>query len=386
MSVGGMTSFSVEDAFPEALLRGFRLGFLTDAEYHHINQCDNLNDVKMNLQETDYGNFLQNESPPLTPAVIRERALIKLVEQMEYLRANTPASGPLAKFLDYITYDYMIDNIMLILKATMNNPNVDVRELVEQTHPLGRFKASTMKSIVAFENTPQGYADLYQTVLIDTPIGRYFSQFLKEEGDKASATGSEVHSLLEEMPTTKLENTLRKLYLEDFYFFCKELGGETASIMTNLLKARADAVAISITLNSFGTTLNEPNMRQSDRKLLYPSIGHLYPEGTDRLSHVGDEEELGRAIRPYVAYRSIWEKYTENQKTIDDAMYEREVQLNEMAFESQFNYACFYSFVRLKEQEIRNLVWLCECIVQRQNDKMDQHFIPIFSLNSSWRF
>ena len=184
MSVGGLTSFSIEDAFPEALLRSYRLGFLNDTEYHHVTRCENLEDVKMNLQETDYGNFLQNESPPLTPAVIRERALAKMVDQIEYLRANTPASGPLAKFLDYITYDYMIDNIMLILKATMNNPNVDVPDLVEQTHPLGRFKTSTMKTICAFENTPQGYTELYQTVLIDTPIGVYFSQFLREEGDK----------------------------------------------------------------------------------------------------------------------------------------------------------------------------------------------------------
>ena len=167
------------------------------------------------------------------------------------------------------------------------------------------------------------------------------------------------------MPITKLENTLRKLYLEDFHDFCLSLGGETAEIMSDLLKSRADAIAINITLNSFGTPLNEPSMRQSDRKLLYPSIGHLYPEGTDRLSFVGDEDELGRAIRPYKVYRTIWDKYVDNQKTIDDAMYEREVELNELAFESQFNYACFYSFVRLKEQEIRNLVWLCECIVQR---------------------
>jgi len=55
------------------------------------------------------------------------------------------------------------------------------------------------------------------------------------------------------------------------------------------LQARADAAAINITLNSFGTSLNEPNMRQSDRKLLYPSIGMMYPVGTDRLSFVGSK-------------------------------------------------------------------------------------------------
>lgn len=31
---------------------------------------------------------------------------------------------------------------------------------------------STMRSIPSFEANPKGYADLYQTVLIDTPVGK----------------------------------------------------------------------------------------------------------------------------------------------------------------------------------------------------------------------
>ena len=130
---------------------------------------------------------------------------------------------PLAQFLDYITYDYMIDNVMLVLKATLNNPNVDVKDLIEQAHPLGKFKAATMRSICAFENTTKGYSELYQTVLVDTPIGKYFQQFLQEESDKMMQATGEVRNLLEEMPTTKLENSLRKLYLEDFFVFCQKV-------------------------------------------------------------------------------------------------------------------------------------------------------------------
>ena len=145
----------------------------------------------------------------------------------------------------------MIDNIMLILKATLNNPNVNITALVDQAHPLGQFKPSTLKAICAFDNSPKGYSDLYQTVLIDTPIGPYFQQFLKDEADRSAGMG-DVRNILEEMPTTKLENTLRKLYLEDFYQFCQNMGGDTATRMADLLKARADAMAINIALNSFG--------------------------------------------------------------------------------------------------------------------------------------
>lgn len=376
-----LATFSTNDGFLEALQRGMRLGFLTDVDYHHITQCETLDDVKMNLQETDFCDVLQNESGALTASIIRERCLDKLVSEFAFMRSQ--ASGNLAKFMDFVTYDYMIDNVMLVLKATLNNPNVDVRDLVDQAHPLGRFKESTLKSICAFENTPQGYSELYQTVLIDTPIGAYFERFLKEEGDKMQATG-EVQNLLEELPTTKLENSLRKLYLEDFHAFCASLGGETAVKTCNLLKSRADAMAINITLNSFGTQLNDPNMRQSDRRMLYPSIGHLYPAGIELLSNVGDESELMQVLRPYVHYRNIFEQYQNDERSIDDAFYAREVELNEIAFDGQFDYACFYSYVRLKEQEIRNLVWICECIVQRQKSRMTQHFIPIFSRDSPW--
>lgn len=385
---GNITTFNILDGFAEGILRGFRLGFLTEAEFHHIVQCDNLEDVKLNLSETDYGNFLQNEPSPLSPSTIRDRALDKLVLEFQYLRSQ--ANEELGKFLDFIVKDYMIDNVMLILKATLNNPNVNVRELIEQAHPLGQFSQANLKMMTKFENTPAGFANLYQTVLIDTPIGPYIERFLQdlksEENGRygGGSGGGDVRNILEEMPTVKLENALRKLYLEDFYNFCESLEGDTADNMRSLLKARADATAINITLNSFGTSLNADNAVE-DRYMLLPSIGHLYPEGTSLLKRVHSEEELVEVLKGYPDYAAVLAKYVAGESTVDDAFYEREVMLCETAFEGQFNYAPFYAYVRLKEQEIRNLVWVCETIVQKQKSKVGQHYIPIFSKTSPWR-
>lgn len=88
------------------------------------------------------------------------------------------------------------------------------------------------------------------------------------------------------------------------------MGGETAVIMGELLQARADRYAINITLNSFGTPLNEPNMRETDRKRLYPSIGFLYPAGTELLSKAADELRLGEALQAFPIYHNIWSKFT----------------------------------------------------------------------------
>jgi V-type H+-transporting ATPase subunit d len=298
------------------------------------------------------------------------------VTEVKYLR--TQAVEPLATFLDFITYEYMIENIMLLLKGTLSGR--DINELIAQCHPLGMFKESTMRSIPTFESNARGYADLYQTVLVDTPVGPYFAMFLQESALHGA------RNVLEEVEIEIIKSSLIKYWIEDFAQFVDKLGGETAALMGELLKVRADTNAINITLNSFGTPLNEPAMRVSDRKRLYPAVGHLYPAGTAMLADVADEEELGRVLELFPQYSSIWNIHSagSGEKSIDDAFYERDVQQLELAFEGQMHYAVFYAYVKLKEQEIRNLVWISECILQAQKDEINK-FVPVFSQHAPWR-
>lgn len=254
-------------------------------------------------------------------------AIQKMVVEFQYIRAHSVE--PLSTFMDFITVEYMIDNVMMLLKGTLGGR--DVNELMEQCHPLGMFKESTMRLITTFEASSKGYADLYQTVLIETPVGKYFNQILEEKSDKLESA-AEVRSVLEEVEIEILKNSLMKLYLEDFYYFCQELGGDTAEIMGDLLKAKADQRAINITLNSFGTPLNEPTMRSGDgwptRKSLYPSIGFLYPAGTAELVKVADEATMTQAMeRIGGQYAEIWAVHQNEivDKSIDDAFFEREV-------------------------------------------------------------
>jgi len=66
----GMSTFNMQHGFTESLVRGLRSGFLKDSDYHHLTQCETLDDMKMNLQETDYDAFL-SDAPAVTPAILQ---------------------------------------------------------------------------------------------------------------------------------------------------------------------------------------------------------------------------------------------------------------------------------------------------------------------------
>lgn len=170
-------------------------------------------DFKLQLAATDYGNFLQNEPSPLATTTIAEKAREKLVADFKYLRAN--ANQPIAAFLDYLTYSYMIDNVILLITGTLHDR--DTKELLERCHPLGMFDSIGALSVAT------SIQELYNTVLVDSPIAAYFEKCLSAHD-------------LDEMNIEIIRNTLYKTYLEDFYEFCLTLQDPTAEVMGDLLK------------------------------------------------------------------------------------------------------------------------------------------------------
>ena len=60
----------------------------------------------------------------------------------------------------------MIDNVILLITGTLHEK--DTHELLERCHPLGVFES--MPALCVATNT----ADLYDTVLVETPLGTKF--------------------------------------------------------------------------------------------------------------------------------------------------------------------------------------------------------------------
>lgn len=64
-------------------------------------------------------------------------------------------------------------------------------------------------------------------------------------------------TLLEEHSLTMLYQGVMRLYLEDFYYWTQSLGGYTSEMMGEILKTKADTLAINLIFSSFNTIYNE---------------------------------------------------------------------------------------------------------------------------------
>lgn len=300
-------------------------------------------DVKLQLGPA-YGDYLANLPPNPSTSSLANKTTEKLVAEFRYLQAQ--ATGTLSKFMEYLTYAYMIDNVALLITGTLHER--DTRDLLERCHPLGWFE--TMPVLCVATNIEE----LYNSVLIETPLAPYFK-------------GSLSHHDLDELNIEIIRNTLFKNYLEDFHHWVNSnsdlAGTPTAEIMTEVLEFEADRRSINITLNSFGTELSK-----ADRKKLYPNFGRLYPEGSYLLSRADDIEGVRLAIEGVSEYKSYFDQTGMSGggsgsgvgnlsggsgmegKSLEDLFYQKEMEISKLAFTRQFTHGVVYAWVKLKEQ------------------------------------
>ncbi|KAJ5329972.1 hypothetical protein N7541_005755 [Penicillium brevicompactum] len=358
--------FNVNGGYVEGIVRGYRNSLLSGQNYSNLTQCETIDDVKLQLAPS-YGDFLASLPPNPSTSDLAGRMTDKLVSEFKYLTGQ--ATGSSAKFLEYMKYGYMIDNVALLITGSLHGRELE--PLLKRCHPLGWFETLPLLSSAG------SMEDLYNMVLIETPLAAYFKDSLS-------------HQDLDELNIEIVRNTLYKNYLEDFHDFISThadfQGSPTQDIMAEILQFEADRRSINITLNSFGTDLSK-----SERAKLYPQIGKLYPEGNYMLGKAEDVEGVALAVSAVADYKAFFDAVGLSQggglggmgggptdgKSLEDLFYQKEMELSKLIFTRQFTPAVVYGWMKLKEQEIRNVTWIAECIAQSQKERIG-NFISVF--------
>lgn len=106
-----MTTYLADHGYLDGIVRGFYTQLLSAPEYANLTQCETVDDMKVHLLNTDYATVFQDVPSPLTAQSVADACTAKMVEEFNYIRSN--AYSPLDKFMDYITFTYIIFLIIL---------------------------------------------------------------------------------------------------------------------------------------------------------------------------------------------------------------------------------------------------------------------------------
>jgi V-type H+-transporting ATPase subunit d len=130
----------------------------------------------------------------------------------------------------------MIDNLLNIVQGLRTNTPIE--RLEANTNPLGFFP-----ELKAIKVESDDFNAMYESVLIDTPISKYFLKFLQMNFNESSDM-EQFKAFFKETNNENMRSCLKRLWLEDFNEFIQTLNPISRENMTRLLNFEADAKAV----------------------------------------------------------------------------------------------------------------------------------------------
>eukprot|EP00461_Guttulinopsis_vulgaris_P001212 UN01212 len=370
----GLATFAFNYGFQEAYIKGLRSTFLTQSDYKALQGVETIEDFRTVLQDTDYIVAMQGIQNP-RPQTIYAKAYEKWVKEFEFLKMQ--GTGKVAAFLDLLSHEYLISNVVALIAATVKGSSPE--DVLAHCHPLGN--SPYLQSLFTFDKE-DSLLDLYRIVLVDMPIGKYFSKYFDAEvrsGDPQRA----LHGTFKEVDMVVISDQLRKLWLEELWDYSQSLGGATWEMMKPMLEFEADRRAIEIVYNSIQikSSYSDPQHRAA-RQDLFCSFGKLYPTCTARdignFINVDSIAALQSAVDYVPEYANALRQAVEGTTTLSDALKAIEVNTLIAGCAGQAHLGTIYSFSKLKAIELENIRSLANSAALRRSNKAPGKFVPIF--------
>ena len=120
-----MLTHNFDNAVPEAVLRSFRKGFLTEMEYQQLKQTSNISEFKLVMEDTDYGSdlFLAQEGQEFEVQALRMTMKEKLMNEFQFLISNS--TYPLNHLLTMMLHRYQIDNVVFVIEGLKSQRSIE---------------------------------------------------------------------------------------------------------------------------------------------------------------------------------------------------------------------------------------------------------------------
>jgi V-type H+-transporting ATPase subunit d len=409
--------FNSDHGYTEALIRGFRSTFLKTQHYMSLEECSTLAGVNSVLQETDYGEIMpriiltdkpssgggESGAPAAAAAAaaadgeggdgaqfnhtkLKRLVLEKAATEFRMLR--THAVEPLATFMDLVTHEYMIDMIVSVMQAvnaceggeSISAVVEEVRKAADAAHPLGRLDPGTETAIAGFSASASELVELVRSLLVETPVGRYFETFLLELlSPEDLGRDADLAAALKEQPLYLLEHATKRIWLEYLHNWCAKIGGETAERMCTALEDRASLLAISLADNSLTDGIVSDDARPEILRACFPSIGELHPSGLHRLAMVRSQTDIEAVLMDYPKLYALWRAcpveshgyskggFSESSsRSIAVTFRKHMAAVHGDLFQSQFHFGPFYAYVKLKDEEAANMQLVADHVAARE--------------------
>lgn len=296
---------------------------LKSSEYKALLQSDNIDDVIVKLQGTTYSKYLSDsmEKSKMNLILSLDRAF-----KHEFNEIYRRSDGCLKVLLTFFLESYKIESFIY----RMSNPE-------EPEEELGFF---VELNALKFSNDMR---EVKKFVIDETFLSRYF--------DKIN-----VENNIEKNNFQIIKRMLMKYHIEDFY---SRVNGDMG-FMKSVLEVMGSIQIIEIVLNTMHTNITADN-----RKKLFPDVNDLDTRSIHSLAECNTIDDL-KAIISKTAYRE-----TLVAKDLLNGLQFYVLKVYYRSFSVFNDLSCVYCYLKLKEQEIRNICWVVEFLGGDERDVME---------------
>lgn len=318
--------FSITHGFTINVIHGKQLTLLKDSNYNSLQQCDTLEDIISKLNP-----FFKLSQTINSKKEFKDALYSNL--KNEYNKLYKGATDELKLLLDYYINRYKILNFIYLLACKENDPELTMA--FTKIDEIGLFnELYTLK----FSND---MSDVYKFCVESTFLKNYYVnvKFNREIKDN-------------DFQLIQLQ--FLKQHLEDFYGQLEDT--KSMDFMKNVLKREGDRIIIEIVLNTLDSSIK-------DREKLFPRVNSLDLGMKKRLGKCTAIDELRGILGTHNALRKVI-----MEDDIIKAISKIENEKYWETFKIYNDISCVYGYLKLREQEIKNVLWVVECVSLKKRD------------------